>query len=110
LRCRRDRVAEVHVEAELHGRGSDAGVHRDPNTGIQRVVTNRASGHRFGQKFDAVVVRQAGDLDNPGDDGCLVVGHVTCERVGIRGCSARVEGREQHPALEHQPVSVCRDR
>lgn len=109
-RCRRDRIAHIHVDPERAPGPIQAREHHDPDAGIALVGSDHSSGQPGGVEDDAVVDLDREDVWNEGGDGVDIVVRRASEQIDVARRAPFAEGREEHASLEHETLAIGRER
>lgn len=101
-------VADVDIDAARDPSGSQARLEHGADAGIHVTVANASGGDRVGQEHHAVLDLDRCDLDDEALDGLGVVVGAQGQEVDVARRAAQIEGRQEQPALEHEPLVMSR--
>jgi hypothetical protein len=101
-------VADVDVDAELDSRSREARLEHGAYARVHVIVADGLRGDRVEQEHHAVLDVHRRDLDDQVLDCRGFVIGPQGQQVHVAGGPAQIEGREQQPALQHEPLVVSR--
>jgi hypothetical protein len=99
-------VADVDVDAERDPCGREARLEQGADAGIHLTIADGSGGDRVGQQHHAVLDFDRRDLDDEALDSFGIVVGVQGQEVNVTRGAAQIEGRQEQPSLEHEPLDL----